>query len=136
MLQKSFLYSLIYLIINLVLLACFGSNVSEKVVCGVKFKNSHYDIGNIEQSSKRPFFKSFCFSMQNTNSENVLIDSVEISCGCLHIDYAPEEIKAFATDSITGYIDISDLRGSFSRSIYVNFSGGEVLLLHIVGKVD
>lgn len=127
----------IYILLTILLFNSCDTNKSEKmerIVSGIKVENYHYDLGKIQTSlcTQYPFY----YSIQNITSRDVHIDSVEVSCSCLHIDHLPTELKEFQKDSIVGHIDVMDLKGKFSRSLYVNLNNGEVLLLRVTGIVE
>lgn len=105
----------------------------ERIVCGIKVADNHYDIGKVDSRLDTQNMKRFCYVLQNTTDQRVQLESVEGSCSCLTIEYYPMSIEAYSRDSLVGYIDVTNLVGSFSRSIYVNFKSGDVMLLRVIG---
>lgn len=120
-----------------VLCSCHNDKdvANERIVCGIRVENCHYNIGIVEYSPNEHHYKRFCYILHNTTNQNIQLDSVEVSCNCISVEYSPICISACENDSIVGYIDVRDLKGVFSRSLYVNFTNGEVMLLRVRGNV-
>ncbi len=106
-------------------------NNYERIVSGLKVENYRCDIGEAQTRISNQY--NFFFSLINITNRDVIIDSIETSCSCLHVDYSPTVIKGHHNDSIVGRIDLEDIMGNFSRSIYVCLSDGEVMLLRVTG---
>lgn len=113
-----------------------NSKGCEKIVEGIKVEKSSYDIGEHKVNGTASKLVPFNFVLQNTTNKKVELDSVETSCSCLNLKHTPIIIKAEGCDSIVGTIDLSEIRGSFSRSVYVCFFSGEIMLLRVKGKVE
>jgi len=117
--------------------ACFNNErKEERVVCGIKVENCHYNIGKVDTSSGTNLSKHFCYMLYNTTNQTIQFDSVEVSCNCLSVEHSPKFINAYSNDSVVGNINLQGLKGSFSRSLYVNLGTGDVMLLRVVGVVD
>lgn len=134
---KELLTIALLLIVPAILSSCNNIEMkTERIVCGIKVKDCHYDIGSVGSSYNSPHFRHFCYVLQNTTNREIYLDTLEVSCNCLSVNYVPKCIKAYSSDSIVGNIDVTDLRGHFSRSIYVNFECGDIMLLRVTGVID
>lgn len=133
--HRTFTIVLLGLVISILASSCFSEKKSERIVCGLRVENCRYNIGKVN-SANNPSIYKFSYVLENTSNQKVLLDSVEISCNCLTILHSPQQIEAYCSDSIVGFVDVTNLNGDFSRSIYVNFSKGDVMLLRVAGTVQ
>lgn len=94
----------------------------------------HFDLGTIKMD-KNDTIRKFKFDIQNNSSDSIHISKVDVSCGCLKIQSAPNLIHPLSHGEIHGYINLSNLKGHLSKAIFVNYNDGKVIVLRIKGDI-
>lgn len=106
----------------------------EKVTVGVSkisFKETVHDFGNVKQNNPA----KCVFEFINKGTTVIALETVQASCGCTTPDWTRDPVAIGGTGKITATYN-SVASGSFSKTITVKFSTGEMEYLTIKGTVD
>lgn len=78
------------------------------------------------------------FKFINNNEEPIIIYKVDVSCGCISVDYTKEPIKKGASGYVKLTLDTKQLNGSFNKVAFVKTNVQKdkgVSLLRVMGIV-
>jgi hypothetical protein len=106
----------------------------EKVSIGVSkisFKETVHDFGNVKQNNPA----TCVFEFINKGTTVIALETVQASCGCTTPDWTRDPVAIGGKGKITATYN-SVASGSFSKTITVKFSTGEMEYLTIKGIVD
>ncbi len=93
-------------------------------------KESKYDFGKIQQN--RPV--THLFEIINKGKEPIKLDNVQASCGCTTPEWSRDAIQPGTSATIkVGYNAAAE--GPFSKTIAVQYNGGQTATLVISGTV-
>lgn len=93
-----------------------------------------YDFGNI--SRKKQPLVPIEFKIENIGKEPLIILKVDVSCGCLSVDYPKNPIKPGEKTIITVNVNTKTQEGMFNKSIFIKSNAeNDVELIRIVGEV-
>lgn len=96
----------------------------------MKFMEIAHNFGKISQG--KPVTHNF--ELKNEGNKPLIIENVEVSCGCTSPEWNPEPIASGATSTIkVGFNAAAE--GPFKKSITVIYNGGQVRTLEISGEV-
>ena len=99
----------------------------------LKFAETRNDFGTV-----RPKGASIdiVFEFQNTGDVPLLIQKVDVSCGCLSVEFPKEPTASGRKGSIKVTIDTKDFTGAFNKTLFVKSNATEdVILLRILGQI-
>jgi len=131
--MKSIIYTMA---LCFVLHSCQNSGeIHPKIEGGLKIVNRYYDIGRLHATNDTLAFTVFSYNLENVGTSDIVIDGVDLSCGCLSIDSVPDVIPVESKREITGRIKLKGLKGHVSKSMFLNFNGNNTVLLRVVGEV-
>ncbi len=106
----------------------------EKISVGVskfKFKETVHDFGSVKQNIP----VTCVFEFINKGTTVIALETVQASCGCTTPDWTRDPVAVGGTGKITATYN-SVAPGSFSKTITVKFSTGDIEYLTIKGVVD
>jgi len=99
----------------------------------LKFAKNRYDFGAVK---KEDMPLHIVFEFQNEGSVPLVIQKVDVSCGCLSAEHPKEPIAPKQEGSIQVKIDSKDFTGTLNKTLFVKSNATEdVILLRIVGQV-
>lgn len=100
----------------------------------LRVKNKTCNLGNL--SKKDNHVIDFSFDIENVSNVPIVIDKIDVSCGCVFIEKIRKPISAHKFIKLKGNINIQKQEGYFSKSIYLNYSNGNVMLLKVKGIIN
>ncbi|WP_236980284.1 DUF1573 domain-containing protein [Membranihabitans maritimus] len=103
---------------------------SEKEKPSLEFESKTIDYGEIEKGSDP--YRTFKF--KNVSNEPVVIKNAKGSCGCTVPETPKEPIMPGASSEIKVRYDTERI-GTFAKTVTVNTSSDETIVLNIKGKV-
>ena len=113
------------------IVAVDSSDVRDMAV--LKFAKSKYDFGVVKKENT-PIHCIFDF--QNEGGAPLVIQKIDVSCGCLSVEYPKEPITPKQKGKIPVKIDTKDFTGTFNKTLFVKSNATEdVILLRIVGQI-
>ena len=99
----------------------------------LKFAKTRYDFGTIR---KEDTTVTVSFEFQNTGDVPLVIQKVDVSCGCLSAEYPKQPIMPNGKGDITVKANTKDFTGAFNKTLFVKSNATEdVILLRIVGQI-
>jgi hypothetical protein len=116
-------------IIMLTALICAASRAADKPNSTLRFDETEWNFGTIRELDG-PVTHKFTFT--NTGGIAVVIESVEVSCGCTSPKYSTAPVKPGERGAITITYDPAGRPGAFSREVEVRSSNGANYNLLIV----
>lgn len=106
---------------------------SKKDEAGVLIEKRIIDIGKIH--SKNNGFLYQTFKLQNKENRPLIIQRVNVSCGCLSVvKYTNYPVKYDSIAIIQIRIDPQKVNGTFQKNIFVETNTESVILLKIKGE--
>ncbi len=102
--------------ILLMLNFCFASAAAEEKT-GISFDSLTINIGTIYKDEP---VKSFTIDFRNISKQNMVIDTVEVSCECTLVSYKKKKYKKGERGTLDVTLDMSPYSsGLFEKDIYV-----------------
>ena len=99
----------------------------------LKFDKTRYDFGTIK---KKDAPIAVIFEFHNIGDIPLVIQKVDVSCGCLSVDYPDEPILPKEKGTISVQVDVQDSTGAFNKTLFVKSNSTEdVILLRIIGQI-
>jgi len=99
----------------------------------LKFAKTKYDFGSIKKEDS-PI--TVVFEFQNEGDVPLVIQKVDVSCGCMSIEYPKQPTMPKGTGTILVKIDLQNQSGTFNRTLFVKSNATEdLILLRIKGQV-
>ena len=99
----------------------------------LKFDKTRYDFGTIK---KKDAPIAVVFEFHNIGEVPLVIQKVDVSYGCLSVDYPKEPILPKEKGTISVQVDVQDSTGAFNKALFVKSNSNEdVILLRIIGLV-
>ncbi|HYF29647.1 MAG TPA: DUF1573 domain-containing protein [Chitinophagaceae bacterium] len=96
----------------------------------IQVKEPAHDFGKIPQG--RP--ASYSFEIMNTGKEPLVLDNVQVSCGCTTPQWSKDPIAPGGTAKVTvGYNAYAE--GYFEKTITLQYNKGQTKMLVIKGTV-
>ena len=145
--MKSLRYHSIWLLLLLLIMACSGHNdrsdinlkeTGDKVQNAVKqpvitFDTLSHDFGTIIEGEKVVCY----FDYENTGTADLLIQSVEATCGCTTPDWSSEPLKPGQRKSLSVIFDATGRSGSQRKVVTViSNSSNEVVRLTLKAYIE
>ena len=97
--------------------------------------NRKYDFGRI--SKKEHSYLDVEFELRNTGEIPLIISKVDVSCGCLSVNYSKEPINPGKIRKLVVHIDTKNQYGMFNKVIFINSNAENNLeLIRITGEVE
>lgn len=93
----------------------------------------HFNCGKVSKQNRDSI--DFKFTLKNISKDSIIIDNVDVTCGCLSVHSAPKMILPGKTEYIKGKIGIRQQIGNVNKTIFVNYNNDEVTILRVKGKV-
>lgn len=102
--------------ILLMLIFCLASVAAEEKT-GISFDSLTIDIGTIYKDEP---VKTFTIDFRNAGKQNMVIDTVEVSCECTRVSYKKKKYKKGERGTLDVVLDMSPYSsGLFEKDIYV-----------------
>ena len=102
--------------ILLMLIFCFASAAAEEKT-GISFDSLTINIGTIYKDEP---VKTFTIDFRNAGKQNMVIDTVEVSCECTQVSYKKKKYKKGERGTLDVTLDMSPYSsGLFEKDIYV-----------------
>ena len=122
------------LIIGWLFIGCSGNGEKKSRSVGNMYvEQAYFNCGEMNKSQTH--IKNFHFVLENKGANVISIHNIDVSCGCVKIDSAPQTILPGKEEMISGHIDITNQSGKLTKPIYVNFDDNQVVLLRIIGRI-
>ena len=98
----------------------------------LKFETTRNDFGTVKTNSKM----NVHFEFQNVGDTPLIIQKVDVSCGCLTVEFPKHPMKPKEKGTIEVKIDTKGLKGAFNKTLFVRSNAtDDVVLLRIVGQI-
>ena len=81
------------------------------------FSNEVIDLGTIDK--KKNEFVTTSFQFANMGTKPLVIKKVDVSCGCVKVDYVKSPIVKGQKSEIKVTLDVRKLNGYFHKKIYI-----------------
>ena len=99
----------------------------------LKFAKTRYDFGSV-RAKGAPI--DVAFEFQNTGDVPLIIHKVDVSCGCMTVEFPKEPTSPRQKGIITVTVDTKGREGAFNKNLFVKSNATEdVILLRIVGQI-
>lgn len=118
--------------IGLMLLGCCWVGLLPAQKAALQFAQQVWGFGAIKEADG---VVSHAFEFTNQGSTPVVIEAVNVSCGCTTPEYSREPVRPGAKGVITIRYNPERRPGSFRKEVTVQSSGGERNVLTITGEV-
>lgn len=93
-----------------------------------------YDFGKVSQS-KNPVLH-IDFEFRNTGKYPLVINKVDVSCGCLSVNYPKEPIVAGQQSKLSVQINTKGQEGIFNKKIFIRTNAdNDVEYIKITGEI-
>ena len=92
------------------------SNMHEKEP-EFSFSNDVIDLGTIDKGKNE--FVTTSFQFANIGTKPLVIKKVDVSCGCVKVDYVKSPIVSGQKSEIKVTLDVRKLKGYFHKKIYI-----------------
>lgn len=110
------------------------SVIENRKAC-LEIVNRKYDFGRI--SKKEHSYLDVEFELRNTGEIPLIISKVDVSCGCLSVNYSKEPINPGKIRKLVVHIDTKNQYGMFNKVIFINSNAENNLeLIRITGEVE
>lgn len=111
---------------------CYSENsLKRRPSIFLKEKN---DVGEISRDDVKNYVTYFDFV--NRSEENVIINKIKTSCGCVQVDYPHAPIKPLQEGKIKVILDLDRIHGHFRKSLLVYYNNSYRVLLSVIGEVQ
>ena len=98
----------------------------------LKFAKTRHDFGTAKTNSQI----TVRFEFRNEGGVPLVIQKVDVSCGCLSADYPKQPTIPNGEGIIEAKIDTKDYTGAFNKTLFVKSNATEdVILLRILGQI-
>lgn len=110
-------------------------NNKDMIIDSIDFMNSpyHFNIGTF--SKKDQSTVDYELILTNKSSHSIIINSVDVNCGCVNINEYPELIKSGDKGSLKGFIDIQHQNGHISKPLFISYNNNNLLLVRLIGTI-
>ena len=132
--MKLFIY--LILVTNII----FGCTHSNKDINNVQDKKEvlvpeikHLYLGKINKNGRDTI--SFSFRIYNQSDKIACINKIDVSCSCVSLAKSVKPIPPKQSMNIYGTLNLKTISGHISKSIFVNYNNGALLVLRIVADV-
>ena len=110
------------------------SVIENRKAC-LEIVNKKYDFGKI--SKKEHSYLDVEFELRNTGKIPLIISKVDVSCGCLSVNYSKEPINPGKIRKLVVHIDTKNQYGMFNKVIFINSNAENNLeLIRMTGEVE
>ena len=112
-------------------------SLDDKNIPVLKFAKTKYDFGTFKTVKNLPTnMIHIDFEFQNIGGAPLVIQKVDVSCGCLSADFPKEPVLPKGVATIKVMVDAQDFTGAFNKTLFVKSNATEdVILLRVVGQV-
>jgi len=103
----------------------------------LKFVNTKYDFGDFKTNKKDSInVFNIDYAFQNVGEAPLIIYKVDVSCGCLSVDFPKEPIIPKGNGVIKVKVNTQNNTGAFNKTLFVRSNATEdVILLRVVGQI-
>lgn len=120
-------------------LCCIEGNPSQKGKNGhsmdsLLVRNSHLDIGKVSKSDGD--YVNFTFELKNCGANVVVVNNIDVSCNCISLTKPTRPIRPNEWSKIVGRINITNQKGHLSKSMFVSYGNGKLLLLRVMAEIQ
>ncbi len=120
-----------FVLVTLVLLQASCSVPSKEDNAVIKFSETEYDFGSLQQKNQ----VTHCFEFFNRGETALVINDVKTSCGCTAVQWPKEPVRPKKSGIISVGYDAA-FPGVFHKEITVYYNGpGSPFVLKIRGEV-
>lgn len=101
----------------------------------LKVAKKKYNFGKI--SRRKDPYLDIDFELENLGKIPLVITKVDVSCGCLSVNYSKLPLYPGKKNRLTVHIDMENQEGVFNKVIFVKSNARNNLeLIRIIGEVD
>ena len=99
----------------------------------LKFVRTRIDFGTVRKKDSPTRVN---FEFQNAGDVPLVIHKVDVSCGCMEVDFPKEPTMPGQKGTVTIVIDTKDRPGAFNKTLFVKSNANEdVILLRVLGQI-
>ena len=112
-----------------------SSNIPNKPV--LKFADTKYDFGTFKAGEKLPInVINIDYEFQNVGNAPLVISKVDVSCGCLSVDFPQKPIMPKEKGVINVKVNTQGITGTVHKTLFVRSNATEdIILLRVVGQI-
>ena len=100
----------------------------------LQWETQRYDFGTVDKARIKNV--RFDIGMKNLGDKPIAIQKVDVSCGCMKAEFAPEPILPSQDSKLSVNINTGNLSGQFSKVLFVTSTASkEPQLIRIVGRI-
>jgi hypothetical protein len=97
----------------------------------ISFEESEYNFGDISQGD----VVEHTFKFKNTGTKPLVIDRIDVTCGCTTPTYSKEPIMPGKTGTVVAKFDSAGKLGNQKKAITVHTNTGEPVHVYIVTNI-
>lgn len=111
-----------------------GENATDTTTTSLQWETQRYDFGTVDKAKIKNVH--FEIGMKNLGDKPIAIQKVDVSCGCMKAEFAPEPILPSQDSKLSVNINTGNLSGQFSKVLFVTSTASkEPQLIRIVGRI-
>ena len=111
-----------------------GENATDTTPTSLQWETQRYDFGTVDKARIKNV--RFDIGMKNLGDKPIAIQKVDVSCGCMKAEFAPEPILPSQDSKLSVNINTGNLLGQFSKVLFVTSTASrEPQLIRIVGRI-
>lgn len=111
-----------------------GENATDTTTTSLQWETQRYDFGTVDKARIKNV--RFDIGMKNLGDKPIAIQKVDVSCGCMKAEFAPEPILPSQDSKLSVNINTGNLLGQFSKVLFVTSTASrEPQLIRIVGRI-
>ena len=111
-----------------------SENATDTTTTSLQWETQRYDFGTVDKARIKNV--RFDIGMKNLGDKPIAIQKVDVSCGCMKAEFAPEPILPSQDSKLSVNINTENLSGQFSKVLFVTSTASkEPQLIRIVGRI-
>lgn len=95
--------------------------------------NKELNFGEINKSDKTII--PFTFTLRNDANSTIVIEKIDVSCGCVKIIGSPKTLESGQSGNLTGEIDLTNQSGHIRKSIFINYCDSCLTVVKVVADI-
>ena len=134
--MKNLFYSIL---VVFAVLGCRGEKNGENIVHEnnkgeLIAKENHLYMGKLSKHAKDTV--GFAFDISNMSDSTVVIHKTDVSCNCITLNPILEPIPPHCSVKLYGSVNLKEISGHLSKSVFINYGRGSLLVLRVIADVQ
>lgn len=134
--MKKLFYSIL---VVFVVLGCRNGKNGENIVHennkgALIAKDNHLYIGKLSKHAKDTV--GFTFDISNISDSTIVIHKTDVSCNCISLNPILKPVPPHHSVKLHGTVKLKDVSGHLSKSVFVNYGRGSLLVLRVIADVQ